>query len=123
MRRVLLVFGLIVLMFPAAAVAQPEIPPPLVQTLREPGAPARAWLGGWVGGILGSTIALVGVNSLTGGALLTPVIGAGASAVLGGAWLGTMAAPAIAAQPIFESVTLATTGVAGGVAGYWLATR
>jgi len=122
-RRVLLVLGLIVLMTPATAVAQTDIPPPVVQTLREPGAPARGWLRGWVGGIVGSSITLIGVNSLTGGALLTPVVGVGASAVLGGAWLGTMAVPAVAAQPIFESATLVATGLAGGIAGYWLATR
>lgn len=115
---VLIVAGLIALAAPTLAAAQNDIPPPIVKTLAEPELPDV--YSPWLGAIAGATVATVGVNMWTGGALLAPAIGPAFSGVLGGAWLGTAAMLPLASQSLFQTTTLIATGIAGGGIGYWM---
>ena len=103
---------------PALAVAQSEIPPPIVKTLDDPEIPDP--YSPWLGAVAGTTVAVVSVNVWTGGALLAPAVGPALSGVLGGAWLGTAAMVPLAAQSLFQTTTLFATGLAGGGLGYWM---
>lgn len=119
MRRLVhVVAGAWLLLTPAVATAQSELPPVIVQNLSDPDAPQV--YSPWIAAAAGATVMIVGVNAWTGGALLTPAIGTGLSAVLGGAWLGTAALPPLSAQSMFETSTLIASGIVGGGAGYWL---
>ena len=113
--------GLTVLAVPVAAVAQSEIPPPIVQSLQGPeNAPTY---NAWLGAAAGASVAVIGVNAWTGGALLAPAVGPVLSGVLGGAWLGAAAAPPLSVPAIFETTTLAASGISGALFGYWLGDR
>lgn len=116
-----IIVGLTVLAAPAAATAQTEVPPPIVQSLKGPEtkSPSAPWLGA----AAGTAIAVVGLNAWTGGALLTPAVGPALSGVLGGVWLGTAALPPLSAQALFETTSLVAAGVSGGLIGYWIANR
>lgn len=121
-RRVLhAMVGLTLLAVPTVATAQTEIPPPVVQSLKGPESPEAGTP--WLGAAAGAAIAVVGLNALTGGALLTPAVGPTLSGVLGGAWLGTAALPPLSAQALFETTAAVASGVSGGLVGYWLADR
>lgn len=127
MRRVVLVLlGILVLAVPGAASAQAtapmtSMPPPIVQSLQDPATPMR--YGRWIGAIAGTTVAIVGVNAWTGGALLAPVIGPAVSGMLGGSWFGVTAMNPLAAQGLFQTTSLIAYGVAGGIVGHWLGSR
>jgi len=113
--------GLTFLVAPGVATAQPEIPPPIVQSLEGPESPPD--YSPWVGAIAGASVAVIGLNAWTGGALLTPTLGPALSGVLGGAWLGVAAVAPVSAQAIFETTTLVASGVSGSMIGYWLGAR
>lgn len=115
---VLILAGLIALSAPTLAAAQSDIPPPVVQTLAEPEIPDV--YSPWLGAFAGATVATIGVNMWTGGALLAPAIGPAFSGVLGGAWLGTAAMLPLASQSLFQTTSLIAIGITGGGIGYWL---
>ena len=115
---VLIVAGLIALAGPTPAVAQNDIPPPIVKTLADPEIPDT--YSPWLGAVAGATVATIGVNMWTGGALLAPAIGPAFSGMLGGAWLGTAAMLPLASQSLFQTTTLIATGIAGCSIGYWM---
>ena len=127
MRRVVLVLlGILVLSIPGTASAQAtapmtSMPPPVVQSLEDPVTVIR--YSRWIGAIAGTTVAIVGVNAWTGGALLAPAIGPALSGILGGSWLGVSAMNPLAAQGLFQTTSLIAYGVAGGVVGHWLGNR
>ncbi|HEY9568200.1 MAG TPA: hypothetical protein VIR38_08925, partial [Thalassobaculum sp.] len=87
----------------------------------------------WVGAIAGASVAIIGMNAWIAGALLTPAVGPALSGVLGGAWLGlvsatpataqALSAQAASTQALFQTTTLAATGVSGALVGYWLGNR
>src|SRR3546814_16560733 len=54
----------------------------------------------WVGAIAGASVAIIGMNAWTAGALLTPAVGPALSGVLGGAWLGLVSATPATAQAL-----------------------
>lgn len=115
---VYLLVGMLLLTVPALARAQSDIPPPVVKSLNDPeiADPYSPWLGA----VAGTTVAVVGVNIWTGGALLTPAVGPALSGLLGGAWIGPAAMMPLAAQSLFQTTTLFATGLVGGGLGYWM---
>lgn len=113
--------GLMILTAPVTAAAQSDMPPPIVQSLAE--VAAAPTYSPWLGAVAGTTVAIVGVNAWTGGALLAPTVGPALSAVLGGTWLGTAAVPPLSAQALFETTTLVASGVSGALVGYWIGSR
>jgi len=71
--------------------------------------------------VLGAAAAVIGFNVVTSGLVLTPVVGATASNILGGAWLGALAPlPATAASWYATGSTVAVA-FTGASIGYWLA--
>lgn len=127
MRRIVLILlGVLMLSVPRAASAQATapmttMPPPIVQGLNDPAKPIR--YGPWIGVIAGSTIAVVGINAWTGGALLAPAVGPALSGLVGGTWLGLSAMTPLVAQGFFQTTSLVAYGIAGGVVGHWLGSR
>lgn len=122
MRHIVYVLvGFLVLAAPGAASAQSEVAPPVVQSLHDPATPTR--YSPWIGAVAGTTLALVGVNAWTGGALLAPALGPALSGVLGGSWLGLSALTPLGAQAVFQTTSLIAVGVSGGVIGHWLGSR
>ena len=122
MRHVVcLLIGLLVLTAPGLAAAQTDLPPVVVESLKEPDTPTP--YRPWIAATVGTTVAIVGVNAWTGGALLAPAVGPFLSGVLGGAWLGTAALTPLSVQNVFQSTSLIAVGVAGGVVGHWLGSR
>lgn len=77
----------------------------------------------WVGAIAGTTVAIIGVNAWTGGALLAPTLGPVISGTLGGSWLGLSALTPIGTQSLLVNTTLIASGVAGGLFGHWLSSQ
>lgn len=110
--------GLTILIAPCAAAAQSEIPPPIVQSLEGPETQSN--YSPWLGAVAGASVAIIGLNAFTAGALLAPTVGPTLSGLLGGAWLGVAAVPAPSAQAIFETTTLVASGVTAGIFGYWV---
>ncbi|GHD49223.1 hypothetical protein GCM10017083_21230 [Thalassobaculum fulvum] len=122
MQRVLcLLIGLLIVSAPGLAAAQTDIPPPVVQSLTSPETPTT--YRPWIGATAGTTIAVIGVNAWTGGALLAPALGPALSGILGGYWLGMSALTPLSAQGVFQTTSLIAVGVAGGVFGHWLGSR
>ncbi len=122
MRRVVcLLVGLLVLTAPGLAAAQTDLPPVVVESLKEPDMPTP--YRPWVVATVGTTVAIIGVNAWTGGALLAPTVGPTLSRILGGAWLGTAALTPLSVQNVFQSTSLIAVGVAGGVVGHWLGSQ
>src|SRR3546814_19334516 len=79
----------------------------------------------WVGAIAGASVAIIGMNAWTAGALLTPAVGPALPGVLGGAWLGlvsatpataqALSAQAASTQALFPTPTPAATRVSGRI--------
>ena len=106
---------------PALAGAQDKAPPTIVMGLDDPDSPNV--YSPWLSAIAGATVAIVGANAWTGGALLAPTLGTGVSALAGGAWLGSAALTPLAAQTMIETSALVAFGFLGGGIGYWLASE
>ena len=106
---------------PMAASAQTDIAPPVVQSLQDP--MVAMTVTPWIGAVAGSTLAIIGVNAWTGGALLAPTLGPMVSGVLGGSWLGLFALSPLGTRALLENTTLVAAGVGGGVFGHWLGSR
>lgn len=127
MRRIVLILlGALMLSVPGTGSAQTTapmttMPPPIVQSLNDPAGPMQ--YGRWIGAIAGSTVAIVGINAWTGGALLAPAVGPALSGLIGGTWLGLSAMTPLAAQGFFQTSSLVAYGIAGGVVGHWLGSR
>lgn len=118
---VIFILGLLIVAAPAAASAQSEIAPPVVQSLHDPEEIRH--ITPWIGAAAGTTVAIIGVNVWTGGALLAPALGPALSATLGGSWLGLSALTPVGARAVFETTSLIAVGVAGGVFGHWLGSQ
>lgn len=120
-RAAFLLIGFVMLASPGVAVAQSDLPPPVVESLQSP--QTRTNYRPWLGATAGAAAAIVGVNAWTGGALLAPVLGPALSGLAGGSWLGLSALTPLGAQAFFQTTTVFAAGVAGGLFGHWLGSR
>lgn len=120
MQRLILALSLAILLAgPGVAAAQST--PPVVGNLFDPRGtnPLDKDFRNMTGMALGAGGALLAVNVITGGALLTPVVGPGVSAVISGAAVGIPSIPPAMTGELFRLVSILALTATGGYLGYW----
>ena len=75
------------------------------------------------GGVIGAASGVLALNVFTSGLVLTPLIGATASNVLGGAWMGSLALLPASAESLFHTTAVAAVAFTSGAIGYTVAAR
>jgi hypothetical protein len=97
------------------------LPPTVVQNIQpitdEDGMSAG------MGAAIGAASGVLALNVISGGLVLTPLIGVTASNILGGAWLGPLALLPQAAESVFHATSVAALAFTSGAIGYTVAGR
>lgn len=97
------------------------LPPTVVQNIAPiEGEPMISPL---TGGVIGAASGVLALNVFTSGLVLTPLIGATASNVLGGAWMGSLALLPASAESLFHTTAVAAVAFTSGAIGYTVAAR